>query len=450
VKYFLLFVSYVSLLFGIYFFNIFFVANIIFALLLACGAIIGTFLLSKIDVRITAVPWQKESSKLAGKVLVYLIYLFLGIFAGVIKIISVGENCNAKFETFSGYVTHNFDRGVIITGTATQGTVTCYSKLLVYCTEKSCPQKYVFVTAEIKKRLPEEHVSFSQLLFTGTIVTEDIPGFDNFLQFVMFHMQKLKNETVNKLSLVAPHNIASLYVSILVGGTEISDQDKNDLKDAGLLHLAAISGANISVVISLLEDTIKKLSRRIKELLSVTSVGVFVLFVGVQAPVLRAGFTSLIRIIFLRFGYKISERDAFWIANILLVIFFPEFIWSLSYHLTFVAVFVLIYIVPLVHSKIDKIISKQQKKSTKIKFLKVVLTGVIVQTAVNMVLFMMFHEMGWKGYFMTILTEPFFEAFMIIGYLTFPLLVILPKELIVIIVPILQFLSIVLSIVQVV
>jgi hypothetical protein len=51
---------------------------------------------------------------------------------------------------------------------------------------------------------------------------------------------------------------------------------------------------------------------------------------------------------------------------------------------------------------------------------------------------------------MTILTEPFFEAFMIIGYLTFPLLVILPKELIVIIVPILQFLSIVLSIVQVV
>lgn len=444
-KYFLLFFSYVTLLFGIYFLDIFAIVNPILVIVLLGGAIVGTFLVKRSNIKIVALPWQRERSRAVSIVLVYLIYLVFGVAIGLSRLIMLNDSCSQQYDTFKGYITHYFDRGAIVTGVATRGSSRCYSKLLLYCTDKSCPGKYTYIVADIKKQFAEKHSSFSQLLFVGNITKENMPEFFDFEYFIMFHAQKMKEGAVNKLSLVAPSNIAKLYVSILVGGADISGQDKADLKDAGLLHLAAISGANISIVISLVEDIIKRFSRKIREISTILFVGGFVAFVGFQAPVLRAGFTSLVRIVFLRFGYYVDERDMFWIANILLVIVFPEFIWSLSYYLTFTAVFTLLYIVPLVHSLVDKLISKQQKKNRYIVFLKVLLTGIIVQTCINTVLFIMFHEIGWKGYFMTILTEPFFEVFMIIGYLTFPILIVIPKEFIVIFVPILQFLTIVIT-----
>lgn len=161
----------------------------------------------------------------------------------------------------------------------------------------------------------------------------------------------LKQKVLSAINQALPEPHSSLLAGILVGARRsIPEGLLEDFNRVGLTHIIAISGYNITLIIRfvLILAPWVWINRRHAFWLMMPLIGVFVIFVGGQASVVRAALFGIIGALAYTIGRKQSIGNALLVTAAGMVAINP---WILRYdagfQLSFLATLGLIYIEPL-------------------------------------------------------------------------------------------------------
>jgi len=142
--------------------------------------------------------------------------------------------------------------------------------------------------------------------------------------------------TVIDLYLPEPH--ASLLNGILFGiDLKTTKEFYEQLKMVGLLHLVVLSGINITLLSSIISQSTQFFSKKLSILITIISIIFFVLFVGIQAPILRAALMGILTLVANYTGRKNYSLYALILSFVLSVIFFPSWLKTVSFQLSYAA-----------------------------------------------------------------------------------------------------------------
>lgn len=141
------------------------------------------------------------------------------------------------------------------------------------------------------------------------------------------------------ISHILPEPHAGLLSGILFGvKTSLSPELKNALQITGTLHIIALSGMNITILVSLFFSTfIQFLPRWVASILTVGVIALFVWFVGSSPSVIRAAIMGCITLLAPLTG-RVSIALVTWaIASGSMLLFHPAWISDISYQLSVLA-----------------------------------------------------------------------------------------------------------------
>ncbi len=134
-----------------------------------------------------------------------------------------------------------------------------------------------------------------------------------------------------------PH--ASLLNGILLGRPLfVTNTFYNQLKDVGLIHIVVLSGMNITLLSAIIMNTIVVyVGRKIASLITIVIIIAFVVFVGAEAPIVRAAMMGILSLIGLLYGRRTIALYLLFLSAIIMVCFNREWISSISFQLSFAA-----------------------------------------------------------------------------------------------------------------
>ncbi len=158
-----------------------------------------------------------------------------------------------------------------------------------------------------------------------------------------------------------PH--ASLLNGIVLGvdlQTTYSFKDK--LKDVGLIHIVVLSGMNITLLSAvILQIIIPLFGRKSATIITIVSIMLFILFVGIDPPIVRAAIMGILSLVGLMFGRKTLALYTLFLTSIICIIIWPEWLTSISFQLSFSATLGIILF--------GNVIVEEQNKNTFINYL---------------------------------------------------------------------------------
>jgi len=170
----------------------------------------------------------------------------------------------------------------------------------------------------------------------------------NFLFEKIFQVKNFVLSKLNK-TIVEPH--ASLLAGILIGAREgiplyLSDQ----MKTAGVSHIVAISGYNITVLVVIILSFLNSLYINRKKAVWIVLIFLvlFVIFTGASASVVRAAVMGGLVLVGKYLGRRVSITNVFFFGSGLMVLFNPKILfWDGGFQLSFLATAGLIYLSPI-------------------------------------------------------------------------------------------------------
>src|SRR3989339_569191 len=168
---------------------------------------------------------------------------------------------------------------------------------------------------------------------------------------------KLKNFFIFKQSIQARVDSlwvepeSSLMAGLLYGARSgFSAQVNNDFSRAGITHIVAISGYNISVVSKILMSLLLLigLNRRRAFWFAIFGIILFVIFTGASASVVRAGVMGVIVLLASQMG-RLSRIGNILVFTAAVMLLFNPFVlvWDAGFQLSFLSTMGLVYLAPI-------------------------------------------------------------------------------------------------------
>lgn len=159
------------------------------------------------------------------------------------------------------------------------------------------------------------------------------------------HVRKLLNERLEK---IFPEPQFSLIKGLLLGDDQLMSKEIRDtVIRSGLSHITAISGYNITLLITVLMALFSGLKKRFSILLTGIFLLFFIMLVEPSASVLRAGIMGAVALLALSTEKKYHSLSALIMAGFVLSIWNPlMLLYDPGFHLSFAATFGLIVFVP--------------------------------------------------------------------------------------------------------
>lgn len=135
-----------------------------------------------------------------------------------------------------------------------------------------------------------------------------------------------------------PEPQAGLLAGILFGvRSSFSKEFYQALITTGTVHIVALSGQNISILINILGVVFMYFGRKISLVLTILSVIGFVLFVGIAPPIVRAALMGSLALTATLFGRKQLGLLSLFITVGIMLILFPGWAFEISFQLSFMA-----------------------------------------------------------------------------------------------------------------
>lgn len=152
-----------------------------------------------------------------------------------------------------------------------------------------------------------------------------------------------------------PEPNASFGMGLLIGQRSTLSQDiLGQLTMVGLLHIVAVSGYNLTILVRA-SSKLKLRSKYQKLVLSLALIGFFILMTGFSASIIRAAIVSTLGLWAWYYGRKIRPVLILAFTASLTALFNPFYIWGdPSWYLSFLAFFGILIISPIVISKLFK------------------------------------------------------------------------------------------------
>lgn len=147
-------------------------------------------------------------------------------------------------------------------------------------------------------------------------ITEDPPRYQWFAQL-------LRDRLVAALSQM-PNDAKTLVPGLALGDTRaVQPELLSAMRTAGLTHLVAVSGANVTILLALVFAALKRTSRSTRVAMANLVLGAFVVVVRPQPSVLRASVMGLVLLLGILGRRKIDALNVLAIAVLVLVIIDP-------------------------------------------------------------------------------------------------------------------------------
>lgn len=205
-----------------------------------------------------------------------------------------------------------------------------------------------------------------------------------------------------------------LRATILGEGHLIDNELKELFRYTGTAHLLVISGLHIGVIISGIVLLLLKLkiSKRIRYFLTFLILSIYVLSIGKSPSVLRSYIMGGIYLLGNVIYEKVNTKKSFLIAFIISLLIYPTWIYSISFWMSYVAVFSIIFI----YQKLPKFNIRKNIYLNKI--LNSILLTIVVQISMTPIFYIFFKNIPLLSFFTNILLIPIASIFIIIGFIT--------------------------------
>jgi competence protein ComEC len=159
------------------------------------------------------------------------------------------------------------------------------------------------------------------------------------------------NKTFNNYMAYPESGLAS---GLILGNKSWMDNGLyNDFIKSGTIHIVALSGYNISVLVKIVRDgLIYILPAVIIEYFLIIFIALFLLMTGFSVTGLRAGLMASIIIITRNYGVMAQKDRLLVIAGTLLLLWRPYSLWyDLSFQLSIIATFSVLFLAPIIELK---------------------------------------------------------------------------------------------------
>ena len=164
---------------------------------------------------------------------------------------------------------------------------------------------------------------------------------DNSLNFLSW-IFKFKNYLVDRYRVSSYYDkTLPLGMALIFGEKGYLKSEKNNFEDAGTLHLLAISGMHVGILVSLILFFFRF---NVKAGYKISSIflSIYPLFVGFQIPVIRASILGIFYFIAKLKGLHASPINLLFFTGSIIILFSPKSLFSISFQLSFFAVLGLI------------------------------------------------------------------------------------------------------------
>lgn len=149
---------------------------------------------------------------------------------------------------------------------------------------------------------------------------------------------KTTNLFSQKTNKLLPEPQTSLLNGILWGSKETMPSNFYEaLRRTGTLHIIALSGMNITILVALIGKLTLFWGRKKSILLTLLSIFVFIGFVGPSASVVRAGIMGSLTLIAIYFGRRDWSLLSLVLAAGIMLIFFANWLTDVGFQLSFLA-----------------------------------------------------------------------------------------------------------------
>lgn len=224
---------------------------------------------------------------------------------------------------------------------------------------------------------------------------------------------KIKNSFNQNISTVIPEPESSLLSGILLGAKHSMSKDMTTMfRVAGISHIVALSGYNITVVAEAIMKTFSFLPRALGFSFGALGIILFVLMSGASATAVRAGIMSLIVILAAITKRNYNAGRALIIAGLVMVMINPRIlVFDISFQLSFLATIAIIYVSPILKNKLHFVTEKFALRET--------ISSTI--SAQILVLPLILYKMGLLSLValpVNILVLPIIPAIMLFGFIT--------------------------------
>lgn len=148
----------------------------------------------------------------------------------------------------------------------------------------------------------------------------------------------MHNPFISVINFLLPEPHASLLVGMLFGIKTTMPKDLyNALITTGTLHVVALSGINISILINLVARITLFLGRKASSILTVCLIVLFVLFVGPSPSIVRAALMGSLSLVAVYFGRQNWGLLSLILAAGIMLLFNFSLIFDISFQLSFLA-----------------------------------------------------------------------------------------------------------------
>ncbi len=150
----------------------------------------------------------------------------------------------------------------------------------------------------------------------------------------------INNPFISSLNSLLPEPHASLLSGILFGTRTSMPKDfYTDLITTGTLHIVALSGINISILVNLVAQTTLFLGRKASSILTICLIVLFVIFVGPSPSVVRAAIMGSLSLIAIYFGRQSWGVLSLILTAGIMLLYDFSFAGNISFQLSFLATF---------------------------------------------------------------------------------------------------------------
>jgi competence protein ComEC len=304
-------------------------------------------------------------------------------------------------------------------------TIPVYGKAMV-STDPNQNLKYGDrVQIEGKLKTPSNFVSTStnEFNYVGYLLKDEIQytidfakvdiqsrGNGNFLKSILFDIKNSFTQNLNK-NINEPES--SLMSGILLGGKNALDKEtSNTFRIAGLSHVVALSGYNITIVADSIMKILYFLPRLAGLFSGIFGIIIFVILSGGSSTAIRAAIMSIIVILSKITHRKYNIGRALMVAGLLMLFVNPKIlVYDISFQLSFLATVAIIYLSPITYEKLKFVTEKFKLRETLASTL----------SAQLFVLPLIIYKMGlisFVGLPTNILILPIIPITMLFGFLT--------------------------------
>lgn len=153
---------------------------------------------------------------------------------------------------------------------------------------------------------------------------------------------------------VLPEPLASFGMGLLIGQrTTLDSKLEETLIAVGLIHIVAVSGYNLTIIIDALRRIFRKGSRYQILVFSLLLICIFLLFTGYSPSIVRAALVSSLSLIAWFFGRKFRPILLLGFVAALTAGINPLYLWSnIGWYLSFTAFFGILIIAPLLQKRL--------------------------------------------------------------------------------------------------